>query len=79
MTRPTLTKSADDIYRPLESQIEERMNPPLPARDKWFWLRTSGMFAATILAGLGVLIGMLIICGFAGVFFVIGKIRRGWK
>ena len=79
MARSNLTEHPDGIYRPLESQIEERMNPPLPARDKCFWLRTFGVFAATILAGLGVLIGMLIICGFAGVFFVIGKIRRGWK
>lgn len=74
MTRPTLTESADGIYRPsLEDQIHERMHP-VEERDAWFWLRASGYFAATVLAGLGVLVGMLVVCGFAAVFWGIKKL-----
>jgi len=79
MTRPTLIKSADDIYRPLDVQIEERMKPPEPVKDRWFWLRAFGYFTGTLLAGLGVLLGILIVCGFAVVFWGVGKIWRAWK
>ena len=62
------------------AQIEERMNPEiiLPSRTV-LTAKAAGYFVATLLAGLGVLVGMLIVCGFAGLFWGIGKMRRAWK
>lgn len=72
MTRPSIP------YPDLETEIEARMQPA-PARDRWFWLRASGYFAATMFAGLGILIGMLVMCGFAAVFWGIDRMRKVWK
>lgn len=78
MTRPTLTQQADGIYRPsLEDQIHERMHPVERRSDWRIYLETAGYLAATVFAGIGILIGMIVICGFAAVFWGIDKLRRG--
>ena len=78
MTRPTLVPGRDGLYRPaLEQDIHEAMTreAAVPSRAEMA-LRAAGYFAATVLVGLGVLIGMIVVCGFAGLFWVLGAIIR---
>ena len=42
-------------------------------------LRSTGLVVLTLLIGFGVLVGMLVICGFAAVFWVLGRIWRGLR
>lgn len=63
MTRAWLTQGKDGIYRPrLEMEIEERMNSVQRKQELKFWLKVSGYVGATLLAGLGALIGFLVMC-----------------
>ena len=75
MTRLTLAKSADGIYRPLDKQIEERMKPEiiLPSRFE-LTAKAAGYFVLTLLVGAGVLVGLLIMCGFAAVLLTYQKL-----
>ena len=78
MTRPTLTPDPTGTYRPrLEQELHEAMTrePKTPGRAE-MTLKSAGMFLATVLAGFGVLIGMLVVCGFALVFWVMRKVWR---
>lgn len=78
MTRPTLIICRDGLYRPaLEQKLHEAMTreAAVPSRAE-MTLRAAGYFAATVLVGLGVLIGMIVVCGFAGLFWVLGKMWR---
>lgn len=73
---PLVRQKDGSFSVPLDRQIEERMRPPVPERDRWFWLRAAGYFIATLAIGLGVLMGMVILCGFAAVFWVLNKVRN---
>ena len=78
MTRAWLVKGQDGIYRPrLETELEERMNPVPTKQNFKFWLKVSGYVVATVLAGLGALIGFLVMCSFSAVAWVVGK--KVWK
>jgi len=78
MTRPTLVPGRDGLYRPeLEQKLHDAMTreAAAPSRAEMA-LRAAGYFAATVLVGIGVLIGMIVVCGFAVVFWVLGAIIR---
>ena len=80
MTRAWLVKDENGVYRlRLEKEIEERLNPIPQKQDFKFWLKASGYVVATLLAGFGALIGFLVMCSFALVFWGIGKVRRTWR
>jgi hypothetical protein len=42
-------------------------------------MKAAGYFAATVLVGLGVLMGMIVVTGFAVLFWGMGKVRRVWR
>ena len=77
MTRPTLTESADGIYRPLDQQIEERMRPVEQKRPSLVIQILWGY--GTFLTGLGVGLAMIVAVMLNPVVWVVRKVRRAWR
>lgn len=74
--RRPLIDLPDGSYRIEQELIMARnppaVRPPLP-------LKEVGYFLITVLVGFGVLLGILVVCGFAACFWVLGKIWRAVK
>jgi hypothetical protein len=73
MPRRTLIELPDGTYR-LEQELERAMNPPSgrPPLVK-LALIEAGYLLATAIAGLAILIGLVVFCGFVVCFGVIRK------
>lgn len=70
MTRPP---DLPDPYR-LERELKLVMNPePSRPPSAILALKVAGFFLAEMLIGLGILIGLIVFCGFASCFWVMRK------
>jgi hypothetical protein len=82
MNRATLTRSRDGIYhvQAMRAEIDDHMRPKVVEPPRLvLTMKAAGYFAATVLVGLGVLMGMIVVTGFAVVFWTLGKVRRAWR
>ena len=66
-------------YR-IEKELKERMEPKevKPSAVK-LMLIEAGYLLATAVAGLAVMVGIIVFCGFVACFWVMRKIWRAWK
>jgi hypothetical protein len=82
MSRLTLIRSRDGIYRiqAMRGEIDDHMRPKVVEPQRLvLTMKAAGYFAATVLVGLGVLLAMIVVTGFAVVFWTLGKVRRAWR